>query len=64
MSIKIQEIEVGQEKIVLVPKKTWKKILEKLEDIDDIRAYDEAMAKDDGYRISHEDLKKELFSKE
>ena len=64
MSIQIQKVKIGKEKIVMVPEKTWKKILEKLEDIDDVRAYDEAKANDDGYRISHEDLMKELFGDE
>ena len=63
MSIKIQEIEVGKEKAVIIPQKSWKKILKKLEDLDDIRAYDEAMAEDDGTRYSLDEIKKKYLKK-
>jgi hypothetical protein len=34
--------EQGRQKAVVVPIDEWRKILEALEDLDDIRAYDEA----------------------
>ena len=63
MNIPTQEIEIGKEKAVVIPKKTWEKILAMLEDIDDVRAYDKAKDEDDGYRISAEDLKKRIKEK-
>ena len=63
MNIQTQEIEIGKEKAVVISKKTWKKILAMLEDIDDVRAYDKAKDEDDGYRISAKDLKKRIKEK-
>jgi len=63
MNIPTQEIEIGKEKAVVIPKKIWKKILAMLEDMDDVRAYDKAKDEDDGYRISAEDLKKRIKEK-
>lgn len=36
--------EKGRRKAVLVPLEAWERILEALEELDDIRAYDEAKA--------------------
>ena len=63
MNIQAQEIEIGKEKAVVIPKKMWEKILAMLEDIDDVRAYDKAKEEDDGYRISAEDLKTRIMEK-
>ena len=37
--------EAGNRKAVVLPFPTWQKIKEELEELDDIRAYDEAKAK-------------------
>ena len=37
---------------VLLPIKKYNKLIEKLEDLEDVRLYDEAKRDDDGYRIS------------
>lgn len=34
--------------------------LERFEEAEDVRIYDEAVAKDDGYRVTHTDLVEEL----
>ena len=40
---------------VLLPIKKYNKLIEKLEDLEDVRLYDEAKREDDGSRISLED---------
>jgi hypothetical protein len=42
----------GNRTAVLLPIKQYNKLLEKLEDLEDVRLYDEAKREDDGYRIS------------
>lgn len=55
--------EKGNRTAVLLPIKKYNKLIEKLEDLEDIRLYDEAKRKDDGYRISFEDYIKTRESK-
>jgi DNA-binding XRE family transcriptional regulator len=42
--MKIQEIEIGTERAVIVPMKTWEVILEQIEELEDERLYDESAA--------------------
>ena len=44
--------EKGNRTAVLLPIKKYNKLLDKLEDLEDVRLYDEAKRDDDGYRIS------------
>lgn len=44
--------EKGNRIAVLLPIKKYNKLIEKLEDLEDVRLYDEAKMDDDGYRIS------------
>lgn len=44
--------EKGNRIAVLLPIKKYNKLIEKLEDLEDVRLYDEAKRDDDGYRIS------------
>lgn len=44
--------EKGNRTAVLLPIKKYNKLIEKLEDLEDVRLYDEAKRNDDGYRIS------------
>lgn len=44
--------EKGNKTAVLLPIKKYNKLIEKLEDLEDVRLYDEAKRDDDGYRIS------------
>lgn len=55
--------EKGNRTAVLLPIKKYNKLLEKLEDLEDVRLYDEAKREDDGYRISFEDYLKTRESK-
>ncbi len=48
----------GNRTAVVLPIKEYNKMIEKLEDIEDVRLYDEAKKEDDGYRISFEDYLK------
>ena len=50
--------EKGNRTAVVLPIKKYHKLLEKLEDLEDVKAYDEAKKNDDGYRISFEDYLK------
>ena len=43
--------EKGNKTAVLLPIKKYNKLMEKLEDLEDVRLYDEAKRDDDGYRI-------------
>ena len=47
--------EKGNRTAVLLSIKKYNKLIEKLEDLEDVRLYDEAKREDDGYRISFED---------
>lgn len=44
--------EKGNRTAVVLPIKKYNKLIEKLEDLEDIRLYDEAKREDDGYRVS------------
>ncbi len=50
----------GNKKYVLLPVEEYEASLEKLDDLEDVRLYDEAKANDDGTRISLEDMKRRL----
>jgi hypothetical protein len=53
----------GNKTGVLLSMKQYNKLIEKLEDLEDVRLYDEAKREDDGYRISFEDYMKTRESK-
>jgi hypothetical protein len=55
--------EKGNRTAVLLPIKKYNKLIEKLEDLEDVRLYDEAKREDDGFRISFEDYVKTRESK-
>ncbi|WP_310381767.1 hypothetical protein [Flavobacterium sp.] len=55
--------EKGNRTAVLLPIKKYNKLIENLEDLEDVRLYDEAKREDDGYRISFEDYMKTRESK-
>ena len=42
----------GNRTAVLLPIKKYNKLIEQLEDLEDVKLYDEAKKNDDGYRIS------------
>lgn len=44
--------EKGNRTAVVLPIKKYNKLIEKLEDLEDIRLYDEAKKEDDGNRVS------------
>jgi ribosome-binding protein aMBF1 (putative translation factor) len=58
--LKVQEIEIGKERAVIVPQRTWRRLLELLEDKEDVRLYDEAKAKPAGTTIEHDELLRRL----
>ena len=45
----------GHNSLVVLPAKEYESILEELEDLEDVRAYDDAKKDDDGERISFSD---------
>ena len=47
--------ETGEKSLVVLPAKEFDKLLEELEDLEDIHLYDEAKKNDTGERISMED---------
>jgi hypothetical protein len=55
--------EKGNKTAVLLPIKKYNKMIEQLEDLHDIKLYDEAKRDDDGSRISLEDYMKSRGSK-
>jgi hypothetical protein len=55
--------EKGNKTAVLLPIKQYNKMIEQLEDLHDIKLYDEAKRDDDGSRISLEDYMKSRESK-
>lgn len=63
MDIQFLTDKNGNKTAVLLPIKKYDKLLEQLEDLEDVRLYDEAKKNDDGYRISLEDYKKLRLSK-
>ena len=50
--------EKGNRTAVVLPIKKYNKLLEKLEDLEDVKLFDEAKKEDDGFRISLEEYKK------
>lgn len=40
----IQEIQIGKERAVIVPKDLWEQLIEQLEEIEDIKAYEASIA--------------------
>ena len=63
MNIQIQKIKIGSESAVIIPAKTWEKVINALEDMIDVAAYEHAVKTDDGTRISFEDIKRYLDEK-
>ena len=55
--------EKGNRTAVVLSIKKYNKLIEKLEDLEDVRLYDEAKREDIGYRISFEDYMKTRESK-
>jgi PHD/YefM family antitoxin component YafN of YafNO toxin-antitoxin module len=55
--------EKGQNTLVVLPANEFNAIMEELEELEDIRLYDEAVAKDDGERILFSDYLKKRKSK-
>ena len=57
---KIQEIQVGEEQAVIVPLKTWKQMLEQLEDLEDVKLYDQIKARRDQKTIPYDEVCRQL----
>jgi DNA-binding XRE family transcriptional regulator len=57
---KAQEIEIGNERAVIVPLETWTKLLECLEELEDERLFDEAQSDPDRSAIDHAELSRRL----
>ena len=55
--------ERGNRTAVVLSIKKYNKLIEKLEDLEDVRLYDEAKREDDGYRISIEEAFKIIEGK-
>ena len=55
-ALKVQEIQLGKEKAVVVPLGTWLRLLEYLEELEDAQLYDEAMADPDQDLADHAEL--------
>ncbi len=53
----------GNKSLVVLPATEFDKLIEELEDIEDVRLYDEAKKEDDGERISIEDVFSRIESK-
>lgn len=53
----------GKKISVILPLEEYTKILEELEDLEDIRLYDKAKAEDNGERISFDDYLKQRKAK-
>jgi len=60
MNMDVQQVSIGREKAFIVPEKVWEKIMSVIEDAEDVVAYDRAKARDDGRRISIEDVEKRV----
>jgi DNA-binding XRE family transcriptional regulator len=58
--LKIQEIELGKERAVIVPIETWQELLDRLEEIEDERLYNESATDSDRSTITHDDLCRRL----
>jgi hypothetical protein len=55
--------EKGKRTAVVIPIEKYNKLMEHLDDLEDVRLYDEAKKEDDGSRISLEDYMKSRESK-
>lgn len=55
--------EKGNKTAVLLSIKKYNKLIERLEDLEDVRLYDEAKREDDGFRISIDDAFKIIDEK-
>jgi PHD/YefM family antitoxin component YafN of YafNO toxin-antitoxin module len=55
--------EKGNKNAVVLPIKEYDRLLEELEDADDIKAYDEAKKNDDGVRINIDEAFKRIEAK-
>lgn len=53
---KPQEIRIGEEQAVVVPLAVWRSLIEEVEELQDIRAYDLAKADPDQETIEHDEL--------
>ena len=53
----------GKKLAVVLPIKDYNKLIEELEDLEDVKAFDEAKKEDDGTRISLDDYVKNRKSK-
>ena len=56
---KIQEIHIGREEAVIVPRQTWDQMIESLEELEDIKLYDRAKAKNEK-TIAYDELCRQL----
>ena len=52
MEIQFLTDEKGNRTAVLLPIKKYNKLIEQLEDLEDVKLYDDAKKNEDGYRIS------------
>lgn len=52
MEIQFLTDEKGNRTAVLLPIEKYNRLIEELEDLEDVKLYDEAKKNDDGYRIS------------
>ena len=52
----VQEIVIGKERAVIVPEQTWRRLLERLEEKEDLRLYDEAKGGPDESTVAHDEL--------
>ena len=55
-----QVIQIGNERAVIVPFETWSKLLERLEELEDERLFDEALSDPDRSTMDHVDLSRKL----
>jgi DNA-binding XRE family transcriptional regulator len=52
----VEEITIGIQRAVVVPLETWKMLIERLEDLEDERLFDEAAEDTDHNTIEHDEL--------
>ena len=57
--LNIQEIQIGHEEAVIVSRKTWERLMERLEDLEDVKLYDQAKTRKEK-TIEHDQLCREL----
>jgi len=61
--IRVQKINIGDEKAVILSAKDWKKFVSAFEDLADAAAYDRAKKRDDGTYYTAEEAREILFGK-